>query len=145
MAKLIIDNVQIAEEYFEHAQLLGIQCAAEPHKFVWLINKHFAFDFRYQSGSEIEMQKKGRVFKFPVFSFFEMHLNVQHLIYTNQFDGEYLLPELKHTDFLWLVRSESHDADLMKLLEAEIKKVNQVQLVTLLSNDKIKNKQHLVL
>ncbi len=145
MAKLIIDNAQIAEEYFENALLLGIQCAAEPHKFVWLINKHFAFDFRYQPGSEIEMKKQGRNFKFPVFSFAETHLSVQHLIYTNQFDGEYLLPELKHTDFLWLVRSESSDVDFIQLLATEIKKVSQVQLVTLLSNDKIKNKQHLVL
>jgi hypothetical protein len=145
LAKLVIDNAQIAEEYFEHAQLLGIQCAAEPHKFVWLINKHFAFDFRYQPGTEIEMKKQGRKFSFPVFGFDESHLSVQHLIYTNQFDGEYLLPELKHTDFLWLVRSESLDAAFMSLLAAEIKKVNQVQLVTLLSNDKIKNKQHLVL
>lgn len=146
MAKLIIDNAQIAEEYFENAQLLGIQCAAEPHKFVWLINKHFAFDFRYQPNSEIEMKKQGRNFKFPVFSFNETHLSIQHLIYTNQFDGEYLLPELKHTDFLWLVRNDSPDAtDFIQLLAAEIKKVSQVQLVTLLSNDKIKNKQHLVL
>jgi hypothetical protein len=145
LAKLIIDNAQIAEEYFENALLLGIQCAAEPHKFVWLINKHFAFDFRYQPGSEIEMKKQGRNFKFPVFSFAETHLSVQHLIYTNQFDGEYLLPELKHTDFLWLVRSESSDVDFIQLLATEIKKVSQVQLVTLLSNDKIKNKQHLVL
>ncbi len=145
MAKLIIDNAQIADEYFEHAQLLGIQCPVEPHKFVWLINKHFAFDFRYQAGSEIEMNKKGRDFKFPVFCFSELHLNVHHFIYANQFDGEYLLPELKHTDFLWLVKSESSDLEFIHLLASEIKKVSPVQLVTLLNNEKIKNKQHLIL
>jgi hypothetical protein len=145
MAKLLLDNDLIAEEYFSNAQLLGIQCPVEPHKFIWLINKHFGFDFRYQAGSEIELNKKGRKFYFPVFSFDESHLSVQHLIYTNQFDGEYLLPELKFTDFLWLVRSDSNDTAFMQLLANEIRQVNTVQLVTMLSNDKIKNKQHLIL
>ncbi len=145
MAKLVIDNALIAEEYFEHAHLLGIQCAAEPHRFVWLINRHFAFDFRYQNGSEIELTKQQRNFRYPIFRFSETHLMVEHLIYTHQHDGEYLLPELRHTDFLWLVKGESIDAAFMNLLETEIRKVPQVQLVTALSNEKIKNKQHLVL
>lgn len=145
MAKLILDNDLIAEEYFINAQLLGIQCPVEPHKFIWLINKHFGYDFRYQAGSEIELNKKGRKFYFPVFNFDEIHLSVQHLIYTNQFDGEYLLPELKFTDFLWLVRSDNNDSAFMQLLANEIRQVSTVQLVTMLSNDKIKNKQHLIL
>jgi hypothetical protein len=145
MAKLLLDNEQIAEEYFANAQLLGIQCPAEPHKFIWLINHHFGFDFRYQAGSEILLEKRGRKLYFPVFSFEETHLSVQHLIYTNQFDGEYLLPELKFTDFLWLVRSDNNDSAFMQLLANEIRQVNTVQMVTMLSNDKIKNKQHLIL
>lgn len=145
MAKLFLDNDLIAEEYFANAQLLGIQCPVEPHKFIWLMNKHFGFDFRYQAGSEVEMKKKGRLFKFPVFSFDETHLSIQHLIYTNQFDGEYLLPELKFTDFLWLVRSEINDTAFIQLMASELRQVNTVQMVTMLSNDKIKNKQHLIL
>lgn len=145
MAKLFLDNELIAEEYFANAQLLGIQCPVEPHKFIWLINQHFGFDFRYQPGSEIELAKKNRKFYFPVFGFNESHLSVQHLIYTNQFDGEYLLPELKFTDFLWLVRSEANDVSFMQLLATELRGVSAVQLVSILSNDKIKNKQHLIL
>lgn len=145
MAKLFLDNDLIAEEYFANAQLLGIQCPVEPHKFVWLINQHFGFDFRYQSGTEILLEKKGRKFYFPVFGFDELHLSVQHLIYTNQFDGEYLLPELKFTDFLWLVRSDANDFSFMQLLAQEMRGIGAVQLVSTLSNDKIKNKQHLIL
>jgi hypothetical protein len=145
LAKLFLDNDQIAEEYFSNAHLLGIQCPVEPHKFIWLVNRHFGFDFRYQPGSEIELTKKGRKLLFPVFGFDESHLSVQHLIYTNQFDGEYLLPELKFTDFLWLVRSDAMDNQFMQLLATELRAVSAVQLVTMLANDKIKNKQHLIL
>ncbi|QGW29823.1 IPExxxVDY family protein [Phnomibacter ginsenosidimutans] len=145
MAKWTLDNELLAEAFFEDARLFGIQCPASPQKFVWLVNNHFAFDFRYSAGSEVEMKKKGRTFTFPLFRFFENHLNVEHIIYANHCDGEYLLPELKHTDFLWLIKSDNHSASFLDLLANELRKVSQIQLVTLLSNDKIKNKQQLVL
>jgi hypothetical protein len=145
LAKLIIDNEQIAASFFEDAHLLGIQCPAAPHKFVWLINQHFGFDFRYEAFSEVALKKKERHFFFPVFSFSELHLSAHHIIYTNQFDGEYLLPELKFTDYLWLVKSDSLDGQFIPLLANELRKVPMMNLVTTLSNEKIKNKQRLVL
>lgn len=144
MANLVLDNDKIAEEYFENTRLLGIQCSADASRFVWLINKHLGFDFRYKDESEIELNKRGRRLVFPLFEFSETHIDINHLIYTNQFDGEYLLPELKHTDFLWLVRFGGAEADFMSVLTAEIRKIESVQLVTPLANDKIKNKQILV-
>jgi hypothetical protein len=51
---------------------------------------------------------------------------------------------LKHTDFLWLVINESNNAGFLELLGTELRKVNQVQLVTLLNNDKFKNKLQLL-
>lgn len=145
MAKLILNNDLLAESFFEDARLFGIQCTATPQKFVWLINHHFGYDFRYAAGSEVEFKKKGRQFSFPIFRYLEKHLQVEHILYANQSHGEYLLPELKHTDFLWLIKSDSHQASFLELLGNELRKVSQVQLVTLLSNDKIKNKLQLVL
>jgi hypothetical protein len=145
MAKLMLDNEALAEEFFEDALLLGMQCPATPHRFIWLINRQLGFNFRYQQGTEILLHKKGRQFSFPVFQFNEANLAVQHTIYTNQYDGEYLLPELKHTDFLWLMKGHHPDVGFVQLLAAELRKVESMQLVTILSNDKIKNKQHLVL
>jgi len=145
LAKLIIDNDQIAEEYFSDARLFGIQCPLEPHSFVWLINRQFLYDFRYQAGSEIEVKKKGRPFNYPIFQCKEPQQEIVHLIYANQHDGEYLLAELRYYDYLWLIKGELPGEELPRLILAELKNMEQVQLVTALSNEKIINKTQLVL
>ena len=145
MAKLIIDNEQIAEEYFADAKLFGIQCLLEPHQFVWLINRQFQYDFRYQVGAEIEVKKKGRPFRYPIFQCKEPQLEVVHLIYANQYDGEYLLSELRYVDYLWLMKGELPGEELPNLILAELKNIDQVQLVMELSKEKIINKTQLVL
>jgi hypothetical protein len=145
MAKLIIDNDLIAEEYFADARLVGIQCALAPHQLAWHINRQFLYDFRYQAGSEIMVTKKGRPLRYSVYQYEETHLQITHLVYANQYDGEYLLPELKHFDYIWLLKGEHVTEQWIVLLLNELKTVEQVQMVMELSSEKIKNKTRLVL
>lgn len=145
MAKLVINNDEIAEEFFEDARLLGIQCPQEPHRMVWLINRRFGYKFRYQAGSEILLTKKARKFSFPVFASDETNFALTHFIYANQHEGEYLLSELKHFDFLWLIKGDHPNNQLISLLQTELKNLESVQLVMELNSDKIVNKKNLVL
>lgn len=145
MAKLIIDNDQIAEEYFADARLFGIQCPLEPHRFAWLINRQFLYNFRYQAGAEIEVTKKGRTFRYCIFQCKEPQLEVMHFIYANHFDGEYLLSELRYFDYLWLMKGELPDEALPNLILNELKNIDHIQLVTELMKDKIVNKTQLVI
>jgi hypothetical protein len=65
-------------------------------------------------------------------------------LYNNQFEGEYLLPEFKHLDFLWLMKNDNvSDDDLSKII-SPVRSIPGVQLVVELTNEKIKNKEHLV-
>lgn len=143
--KLVLNNHDVADGFFEDAILLGIQCSLLPEKFIWMINRHFGYSFRYQQLSEVRLMRQSRQFVYPIFSCKERNLSLVHFIYTNQYDGEYLLPELRHTDFLWLLKNEGSDEGFALLLAEELRKLDAVQLVTQLANDKIKNKQHLVL
>ena len=68
---------------------------------------------------------------------------VQYL-YNNQDDGEYLLPEFKHLDYLWLAKGESMESEEAKMLEQSLKLLPAVQLVTEMTDEKIKNKQFLI-
>jgi hypothetical protein len=145
MAKLTIDNDQIAEEYFADARLFGIQCPLEPHRFVWLINRQFLYNFRYQVGAEIEVSKRGRNFRYSIFQCKESQLEVMHLIYANHSDGEYLLSELRYFDYLWLMKGELPDETLPNLILNELKNIDPIQLVTELTKEKIVNKMQLVI
>ena len=67
-----------------------------------------------------------------------------HYLYVNQFDGEYLLPELKHLDFLWLLKGDEVSGADIAVLQQNIKSIPGVQLVSELTGQKIKNKEHLI-
>jgi hypothetical protein len=65
-------------------------------------------------------------------------------VYNNRFDGEYLLPEFKHLDFLWLMKGDIVNEETLQQTIGGIKEINGVQLVIELTNEKIRNKEHLV-
>lgn len=145
LSKLRIDNNVLAAEFFADASLLGIQCALEPHHFVWHVNRFFMYDFRYQSGSEIMVNKKNRKFSYPIFQCMEPGRELLHILYSNENDGEYLLPEMRHFDYLWLLKGElENDEVLLQILET-IKNIEQVQMALQVPNDKILHKTQLVM
>jgi hypothetical protein len=67
-----------------------------------------------------------------------------HYLYSNQHDGEYLLPEFRHLDFLWLLKDDFVPDEFVENLVYYLKSINGVQLVVELTNEKIKNREHLV-
>jgi hypothetical protein len=63
----------------------------------------------------------------------------------NQDEGKHLLPELKHIDYLWLLKGTQPDADFLPTLMTGLRQIEEVLLVMELTNEKIKNKEHLVI
>jgi len=143
--KLKIDNELLAEEFFEDTLLLGIMASLESHQFVWQVNQVLRFDFRNNSDIEIQLTKKNRNYFFSVFEFQEPHKAISYYLYKNQFDGEYLLPEFKHLDYLWLIKGDLPSKEEERALINDIRSLPAVQLVVELNNEKIKHKQHLIL
>lgn len=142
--KLKIDNTALANDFFEDAHLLGIVAPIKDYHFCWQLNQLLHFNFRNNAQIEIQLTKKGRQYYFSLYEYNIPGSELYHYLYNNQFDGEYLLPELKHLDFLWLIKGDFiNDNDLLEII-ANIKKINQVQMVMVLTNEKIKNKEHLV-
>lgn len=141
--KLRIDNDSMLDDFFEGTRLLGIVAPIEQYKFCWHLNHLTTFNFRIDHNLEIPMIKKDRKYFFSVYSFKEPNTSTVHYLYNNQHDGEFLLPEFRHLDFLWLLRDGTME-DLNSLVDL-VKSIPSVQMVTELTQEKIKNKQHLVL
>lgn len=142
--KLKIDNESIAQEFFEDALILGIVAPVKDYQFCWQLNQALGFDFRMNNDFEIQLTKKQRKYFFSIYEFKVPSVTLAHYLYNNQFDGEYLLPEFKHLDFVWLIKGDSFDQEELKALIQSIKSLNGVQLVMEMTNEKIKNKQHLI-
>ncbi|MEO6734449.1 MAG: IPExxxVDY family protein [Ferruginibacter sp.] len=142
--KLKIDNESIAQEFFEDAVLLGIVAPIKDYQFSWQLNQILGFDFRINHDYEIQLTKKQRRYFFSIYEYAVPSTSVVHYLYNNHFDGEYLLPEFKHLDFVWLIKGEYISNEELSALMQTIKSVPAVQLVNEMTNEKIKNKQHLI-
>lgn len=144
MARLKLDLLDLEEEFFDGIRILGIVSPLKDYQFCWNINNVIHFDFRINNDIEIELNKRQRKYYFSVYQFNEYAGSLCHYIYNNHYDGEFLLPEFRHLDFLWLMKGDVVEDEKMEKLIRSIKSIDQVQMVTELSVDNIKNKEHLV-
>ena len=142
--KLTLDNKDLTDGFFEEARLLGIQAPIKDYMFCWQINQLLGIDFRINNELEIPLKRKGRMYFFAVYEYAQPSTCLMHYLYNNRYDGEYLLPEFKHLDFLWLLKDDCVANEFVENLIFSLRSINGVQLVTELTNEKIKNKEHLV-
>jgi hypothetical protein len=142
--KLKLDIDDLADDFFEGTRLMGIVAPLKSYQFCWHLNQLLRFDFRINNDLEIQLIKKQRKYYFSVFEYREPACSLVHYLYNNQFDGEYLLPEFRHLDYLWLLKGDTVGNDLLQNLMSSVKTVGVVQLVVELTNEKIRNKGHLI-
>ena len=142
--KLFLDPQAITDGFFEDTRLLGIMAPIKDYQFCWQLNSLLGIDFRVNNEIEIQLTKKARNYFFAVYEYPEPHTSLVHYLYNNEHDGEYLLPEFKHLDFLWLMKGDYVDEDKLSHIITSIRTIKGVQLVVELTDEKIKNKEHLV-
>jgi hypothetical protein len=142
--KLKLDVEEMAEDFFEDTRLLGIMAPVKDYLFCWQVNHHFCFNFRLNNEIEIQLFKKRRNYFFTVFEYQESHHTLVHYLYNNKYDGEYLLPEFKHIDFLWLFKGDMVSDAAVQATIKGLRAINGVQLVNELTYEHIKNKGHLI-
>ena len=142
--KLILDTKEMTEGFFEDTRLLGIMAPLKDYQFCWHLNNSIGLNFRLNSDLEIPLLRKGRNYFFTVYEYNEPTRFLSHYLYNTKFDGEYLLPEFKHLDFLWLMKGDAVADETMQETIQAIKSFNGVQLVTEIPIEQVKNKENLV-
>ena len=142
--KLKLNIEDMTDGFFEDTRLLGIVAPVKDYQLVWQLNNRLRFDFRSNNDLEIQLTKKQRKYFFGIYEYREPGNSLQHFLYNNQFEGEYLLPEFRHLDFLWLQKGDTVPDDRLLHLMNSVRAVPGVQLVMELVHDKIKNKGHLI-
>ena len=110
MKQLRLNVDELNDDFFEETRLLGITAPLKNYQFCLQLNNQLGYDFRLNPDIEIHLRKKERSYYFSVYQSNEPNSFLAHYLYHNQFDGEYLLPEFKHMDFLWLMK----DGDIIR-------------------------------
>lgn len=142
--KLKLDQDQLIEDFFDSSYLIGIASAARDYQLCWQINRQLHSQFRVNNSLEITLSKNKRSFHFTVFEFLEPTNSVAHYFYNNHCQAEFLLPELKHIHFLWMIKGDYYRPDDIRKLIEDLRQVPLVQLVSLLDIREIKNKMNLI-
>lgn len=133
------------DNFFQDARLMGIVSRQKEYQLCWEINRLLDFNFKMNNELEVMLIKKDKKCYFTVYEFNEPTRFTTHYLYNNHYKAEFLLPELKHIDFIWLMKGSYYsDAELKWLMEMA-KQINEVQLVTILNLAGLKNKENLIL
>ncbi len=142
--KLKLDLEDLTDDFFEETQLFGLVAPVKDYQFCRHLNHLLGFDFRVNNEIEIQLFKKNRNYYFSIYEYKQPNSSLSHFLYNNQFDGEYLLPEFKHLDYLWLLKGDVVSSEFLQNLMSDVRSITGVQLVVELTGEKIKNKGHLI-
>ena len=141
--KFKLDDDRMSDNFFEDTHILGISCSLKNYQFCWHIEKTLQIDFRTSVDLQIPMEKNRRSYSFTVYEYIHPISQKEHFLYSNKHDGEFLLPELQHLDFIWLIRDSFFDQSEFVYLQQQIRNIQGVQLVSEVQHDKIKSKDNL--
>ena len=144
--KLKLDDDQMSDNFFEGTRILGIASTLKNYQLCFHIEKELFIDFRTSADLQIPLENNKRSYSFTVYEFVQPNIATEHFLYSNKNDGEALLPELQHLDFIWLLKGNHFfiDDEFSKL-QQRLRVINGIQLVTEVSQDKIKSKDNLQL
>lgn len=133
------------DDFFQDAHLAGIISRLREYQLCWVINRQLGFHFKMNNELEVMLVKKERKCFFSVYEFHEPTRYTSHYLYNNHYKGEYLLPELKHFDFVWLIKGAYYQQEGAKWLTDILKKIEGIQLVSVLKAAELKNRENLIL
>lgn len=144
--KLKLDDEQISDHFFDHTRILGIASTLKNYQLCFNIEKHLQIDFRTSQDLQIPLEKNKRGYSFTVYEFIQPAIATTHFLYTNKNDGEALLPELQHLDYIWLIKGVYYNNDeIFRKLQQNLKDISGIQLVSEVSHEKIKSRDNLQL
>jgi hypothetical protein len=142
--KLKLDQDTLNNDFFDNTRLLGIMAPLKNYFFCWQVNNVLGVKFRLNSDAELHLRKSRRDYYFNLYEWTEPESYLTHYIYHNQNDGNFLLPEFKNMDFLWLMKGDMVEDEKIGTIATGIRNISGVQLVAELTSEQIKNKGNMM-
>jgi len=132
------------DDFFVDTHLVGIVSRRKEYQFCWDVNRQLGFRFKMNNEMEVMLVKKERKCFFSVYEYHEPTRYTGHYLYNNHYQGEYLMPELKHFDFIWLIKGAYYQLEGARWLTDILKEMEGVQLVSVLNPAELKSRENLI-
>jgi hypothetical protein len=132
---LILDVAAIEEDFFEDASIYGLRFAEDAYYCAWFLNTNFGTNFT-RNKQYFRTSNQG----YDLYEFFDKKTSLEHLLYTNKKQGNYMIRELRGYQYLWIVKGEDYAYIYMNDLIKKIKKEGIAMEMQSIDIDKIANK-----
>jgi hypothetical protein len=132
---LVLDVAAIEEDFFEDASIYGLRFAEEAYYCAWFLNTNYGTRF-VRNKQFFLTSEQG----YDLYEFYDPKTSLEHLLYTNQKQGNYMMRELRGYHFFWIVKGEDYAYIFMNDLLAKMKKDGIGIEIQSIDIDKITNK-----
>lgn len=140
MAKKTILTLDYDYDFF----LVGLVTRLKDYQLAWNFNQLFHIALRKEMGYEIIFKKKNLSIIFPWYKYVdELNKNEYHLL-ANKTQSEFLLPEIKQADFLFIVKGNA-SVELKETIILKIKSLVSIQTSVVLNPAGLKSRENLML
>lgn len=143
-AKFVLDTAAMQEDFFADTALIGIVSSLPIYRFCWLLNQSMGLDFKRSPDLDPIVEANSQEIYFSIYQYCLPATSNRQSIYKLKSGNEVLLPEIKHLDYLWLIESSDAANDAQKFMET-LRNMADIQLAQILSPDKLKNLNHLLI
>jgi hypothetical protein len=130
-------------DFFEGSYILGIVSTLKNYLFCWHIQHHLNIYFGTSEDMQINLVKNQRTYSFTVYEYSDPLSLDQYQLFTNKNDGEFLLPELQHLDYIWLFKGVNGNLQNIQKIQYLLKNIPGVQMVVDIDQSRIKSKNNL--
>ncbi|MEO6166659.1 MAG: IPExxxVDY family protein [Chitinophagales bacterium] len=130
------------EEHFTGV-LWGIAAQVKEYQLCWHLNKTLGFELKRGEDVEIINRKKGKTSFFSFYRFKEDLDKWEVYVIANKHFGEFLIPEVKQTDFFLMIRGEVSEQQQAELF-LKLKSISVMQLVVKIDYHRLKSRENLI-
>jgi hypothetical protein len=139
-----LNTEAMQEEFFADTALIGIVSTLPGYQFCWMLNKQLETNFVREPEMDVCVQSgKDQQHYFPIYQYNVPMSGSRYVLYKLKSQKESLLPEVKQLDYLWMVQSNSPENDAQNITQ-HLRDIPEVQLAQVISADRLKNLNHLI-
>lgn len=123
---------------FPDLTIIGISSQLKDYRLAFHINRESDLSLVKNSDLPVFDEKDEKLIEYPIFSFYEAERRMNYYLIGNNSSTNKMISAYKQADFIFMLKGQP-DKEKMLALISVFRKINGIQLVFPLDNEKIKN------
>ncbi|MFH1121275.1 MAG: IPExxxVDY family protein [Bacteroidota bacterium] len=124
--------------FFPDLTIIGINCQLKDYRLAFFLNRDIHLTLVKIKDLPVFFEKEEVLIEFPLYSCYDAERRINYYLTGNNNAGNKMVTAYKQADFLLMSKGPIDKERSMSVISG-IRKINGVQMVFLLENEKIKN------